>query len=59
MSRTQRIKRLLADADQPLSTNQVAERIGVDWHTAKKELDELYEKNQIYRSEVSETQTQW
>jgi hypothetical protein len=45
--RRQRIKRLLADANQLLFTNQEAEQNGMGWHTAKNEPDGLHEKNQI------------
>jgi predicted ArsR family transcriptional regulator len=44
---------ILQEADRPLSTNEVAEQLDVDWHTAKKRLDALVKKQQVHRSEVS------
>lgn len=49
----QRIRLILEEADQPLSTNEVADELGVDWHTAKKRLDKLVTQGEAHRSEVS------
>jgi len=46
---------ILQEADRPLSTNEVAEQLDVDWHTAKKRLDALVKKQQVHRSEVYRT----
>lgn len=43
--------------DKPLSTNQVADKLGVDWHTAKKRLDRLVKKDRAHRSKVSDRLT--
>lgn len=59
MSRTQQVKRIIDEAGRPLSTNQIADELGVDWHTVKKELDELHERNEVHRSEVSDSMTLW
>lgn len=48
---------ILHRSDKPLSTNQVAERLDVDWHTAKKRLDTLVKEKKIYRSDVSDRLT--
>ncbi len=48
-----RVLLVLRDADQPLSTNAVADQLGVDWHTAKKWLETLVDGNAIHRSTVS------
>lgn len=44
---------ILHESDKPLSTNEVAEQLGVDWHTAKKHLGKLVKQNKVHRSEVS------
>lgn len=44
---------LIERSEKPLSTNEVAESLGVDWHTARKRLDSLVEKKKINRSKVS------
>lgn len=48
---------VLQEAEQPLSTNAVAERLEIDWHTAKKRLDRLVQQDKIDRSEVSDRLT--
>lgn len=53
----ERVRSLLHEADKPLSTNQVAEELDIDWHTAKKRLDKLVDKEQAYRSTVSDRLT--
>ncbi|MDY6768692.1 MAG: helix-turn-helix domain-containing protein [Candidatus Nanohaloarchaea archaeon] len=47
------VYRVLEQADRPLSTNEVAEELGVDWHTAQKRLDALVDSGAVHRSEVS------
>ncbi len=47
------IRRILHEADQPLSTNEIAERAEVDWHTAKKRLDVLVTEGTAHRSDIS------
>lgn len=44
---------VLQESDKPLSTNEVADQVGVDWHTANKHLNTLVEKGRIHRSEIS------
>lgn len=53
----ERTLRILRKTDKPLSTNQVADELGVDWHTAKKRLDRLVEKDRAHRSTVSDRLT--
>ncbi len=53
----ERILHVLSESDRPLSTNQVAEHTGVDWHTAKKWLDRLVDQNRVQRSQVSDRLT--
>ncbi|MCJ7478671.1 MAG: hypothetical protein MUP63_00645 [Candidatus Nanohaloarchaeota archaeon QJJ-7] len=43
----------LENSERPLSTNEVADRLEVDWHTAKKRLEKLVNKEKADRSEVS------
>ncbi len=51
------IMSVLEDADQPLSTNQIAEACDIDWHTAKKRLDRLVDKQRAHRSRISDRLT--
>lgn len=44
---------ILETAEKPLSTNAVAEKAEIDWHTAKKRLDRLVKQRKAHRSEVS------
>lgn len=44
---------LLHRSDRPLSTNEIAEELDIDWHTAKKRLDLLVDQDKVDRSEVS------
>ncbi len=44
---------VLERSDQPLSTNAVAEELDIDWHTAKKRLDNLVDDGRAHRSRVS------
>lgn len=46
-------QRVLENAERPLSTNEVAEELDVDWHTARKRLATLVDTDRAYRSEVS------
>ncbi|MFB6295130.1 MAG: hypothetical protein ABEI97_05190 [Candidatus Nanohaloarchaea archaeon] len=47
------VVRVLERAERPLSTNEVADRVDIDWHTAKKRLDTLVDDGAVHRSEVS------
>lgn len=48
-----RVLQLLHRSDRPLSTNEIAAELDIDWHTAKKRLDTLLDEGKIDRSEVS------
>ena len=48
-----RVEQLLITSDQPLSTNEVANQLDIDWHTAKKRLDVLVDNGAVHRSDVS------
>lgn len=50
---------LLRESGSPLSTNEVAKRLDVDWHTAKKRLDRLEEQGKITRKEWRSNLTLW
>lgn len=47
------VARVLENADQPMSTNAVAEKLDIDWHTAKKRLDLLVDQGRAHRLEIS------
>lgn len=53
------IRRVLNNADQPLSTNQLVDRTGYDWHTVRDRLDELHDLNQVHRLELTARHTLW
>lgn len=42
------VYRLLQDAEEPLSTNEIARKLNVDWHTAKKRAEVLLKTRKIY-----------
>lgn len=44
---------ILGASDRPLSTNEVAEELDVDWHTANDRLETMVEKGEAHRSQVS------
>ncbi len=48
---------LLKNAEKPLSTNEVAKRLNVDWHTAKKRLETLCKNNKIYEKTINNNLT--
>jgi chromosome segregation and condensation protein ScpB len=54
-----KIRAALANADQPLSTNQLADRTGYDWHTVRDRLEELDDTGQVHSSELSTRLTLW
>ncbi|MDY6762000.1 MAG: hypothetical protein SVY41_03050 [Candidatus Nanohaloarchaea archaeon] len=45
--------RVLKNTDRPLSTNEVADEMDVDWHTARKRLEVLVDQGDAHRSVVS------
>lgn len=57
--RTEQIHEILRESESPLSTNEVAERLDVDWHTAKKWLDVLVEEGKVSRLEWKRNLTLW
>lgn len=59
MSKQQRILQALHDADSPLSTNKVADRAGLDWHTASDILHGLLEEDKVTKRELSNRLTLW
>lgn len=59
MSRKQRIKHTLKQADSPLSTNQIADRVGLNWHTVDDELQEMHEQGAVDRRKLSNRLTLW
>lgn len=54
-----KIRAALANADQPLSTNQLADRTDYDWHTVRDRLEELDDTGQVDRTELSTRLTLW
>lgn len=54
-----RIFQILKESESPLSTKAVAERLDVDWHTAKKRLDSLYDEGKVSRKNWRNNLTLW
>lgn len=50
---------LLKESESPLSTNSVAERLDVDWHTADRKLKILLSKGKVYRKSWKSNLTLW
>ena len=44
---------IITAAGKPLSTNEIAERMDVDWHTANRRLETLVKQGKVHRSDVS------
>ena len=40
---------LLKNSGEPLSTKAIAERLEVDWHTAKRRLDKLVDAGKVHK----------
>lgn len=57
MVTTERVEKTLREANQP--TNQVANELGVDWHTAKDRLNPLAEKGRHHRSRLPDNTVLW
>lgn len=53
----ERVLTLLQQSDRPRSTNEIADELDIDWHTAKKRLDKLVEQEKVHRSRVSDRLT--
>ncbi|MDY6777487.1 MAG: hypothetical protein SVU32_02380 [Candidatus Nanohaloarchaea archaeon] len=56
---TRRTFTVLEESPKPLSTNEVADRLDVDWHTAKKRLELLREEGKVYRKAWQRNLTLW
>lgn len=48
---------LLVNSPVPLSTNEIAKKMNIDWHTAKKRLDFLVKSGRIYEKTVNKNLT--
>jgi predicted transcriptional regulator len=59
VDRKQRILQTLADADQPLSTNKVADRVGHHWKSVDKDLHELLEAGRVKKQALGNRLTLW
>jgi predicted ArsR family transcriptional regulator len=57
--KTRSVYELLQESESPLSTNKIAERLDVDWHTAKKRLDRLLEEEKVHRKQWGDNLTLW
>jgi len=55
----ERTLRLLRESGSPMSTKAVADRLDVDWHTAKKRLDSLEERDTITSKRFQQNLTLW
>lgn len=54
-----RIRSTLATADRPLSTNEVADRTEMDWHTAHDHLTAMEQQGEIRREQWHDRLTVW
>lgn len=59
MSRKQQILRILSQSDDPLSTNTVADELGVHWKTVDEELHNLYERGEVDKRKLGSRLTLW
>lgn len=59
MSRKQQVLKLLAQSDDPLSTNTVADELGVHWKTVDEELHELYDSGEVDKRKLGNRLTLW
>lgn len=55
----QRTKQILEAADQPLSTNEVADQLEVSWNTAADTLQTLETRGDAYRHDRNNRLTLW
>lgn len=53
------VKRVLKQSDKPLSANQIADRLGIDWHTANEKLEELADSGDAHSKEMHNRLTLW
>ena len=49
----EKILETVENSEKPLSANQIAEKTDVEWHTAKKYLEQLLEEKQIHKKQIS------
>lgn len=56
---TRAVYDLLRESGSPLSTKAIADRLDVDWHTAKKRLDRLEEQGKVHRKDWRSNMTLW
>ncbi|QLG62029.1 hypothetical protein [Halorarum salinum] len=59
MDRKQRILQALEDADQPLSTNQVADTVDEHWKSVNDDLHEMLAEGEVAKKELSNRLTWW
>lgn len=59
MSRKKQILRILSQSDDPLSTNTVADELGVHWKTVDEELHALYERGEVDKRKLGNRLTLW
>lgn len=53
------IKKVLSRARRPLTTNQLAEKAGVTWKTAKKYAARLNRNGKIKKKRISKNRVYW
>ncbi|NUB91162.1 HTH domain-containing protein [Haloterrigena sp. SYSU A121-1] len=59
VSRKQRILQILENEDRPVSTNTIADQLGVHWKTVADDLEELHEQGKVDRKELNNRLTLW
>ncbi|WP_226006020.1 DUF7342 family protein [Natrinema salinisoli] len=59
MSRKQRILQILENEERPVSTNTIADQLGVHWKTVADDLEELHDQGKVDRKELNNRLTLW
>ena len=59
MTRKERIRDILQKAGRPLTTNSIAEELGVDWHTAHDDLQAMEQAGEVQQLDWEENLKPW
>ncbi len=59
VSRKQRILQILENEERPVSTNTIADQLGVHWKTVADDLEELHDQGKVDRKELNNRLTLW
>lgn len=59
VTRKTQILHVLDQQDSPVSTNEIADQLGVHWKTVADELEDLYDQGRVDRKELNNRLTLW